>query len=74
MEYSMNTKIKDLIANEDLRNKVDAIAPGLVTHPKINMVKNFSLKACSKIIPRQLSPEVLDKIQAIFDEENAKNN
>jgi len=73
MEYSLDTKIKELLKNEDLRNKIDEIAPGLVDHPKISMVKGFSLKACSKIIPKQLSPEVLEKIEAVFAEENAEN-
>ncbi len=70
--YTMDSKIKDLIANEEVRNRVDEVAPGLVTHPKISMFKGFSLKACSKVIPRQLNPEVLDKIQAIFDDINSR--
>ncbi len=70
--YTLDSKIKDLLKNQTLKDKVDAIAPGLVTHPKINMFKGFSLRSCSKIIPKQLSEEVLGKIEAVFAEENAK--
>ena len=70
--YSLDSKIKDLIANEEVRTRVDAVAPGLVTHPKISMFKGFSLKACLKVIPRQLNAEVLAKIQEIFDDINSR--
>lgn len=74
MKYSIDSKIKDLLAaDEELRNRFDAIAPGLVTHPKVGMFKNFTLRACANIIPKQLTPEVLAKVEALFDEENKKN-
>lgn len=73
MEYSLNSKIKDIIANESLRTQINEVAPGLVDHPQINRVKIFSLKACSKIIPKQLNAEVLAKIEDIFEKENQKN-
>ncbi len=62
MSLTINSKIKDLMANEEACREVDKIVPGIITHPQIGLVKNMPLSKCAKLLPDTLTPAVMDEI------------
>lgn len=66
MSLTVNSKIKDLMANEEARREVDKIAPGLTTHPQIGLVKNMPLSKCAKLLPDRLTPEIMNEISEML--------
>ena len=66
MALTIDSKIKDLMANAEARSGVDTIIPGLTSHPSIGLAKNFSLRKCAKLLPDTLTPEVMGQIEALL--------
>lgn len=66
MALTINSKIKDLMANEEACREVDKIVPGIITHPQIGLVKNMPLSKCAKLLPDTLTPKVMDEIAAML--------
>ncbi len=66
MALTIDSKIKELLANEQARREVDILAPGLTTHPSLGLAKNLTLRRCAKLLPDRLTPEVMDKIAAML--------
>lgn len=72
MALTVNSKIKELMANEECLVEVDRICPGLTTHPHIGLAKNFTLKKCASLLPEQLTPEVMTEIAAMLERVTGK--
>ena len=67
MKLTVNSKIKDLMANAEARAEVDLICPGLTTHPSLGLAKNMTLTACARLLPDTLTPEVMNKIAEMLE-------
>lgn len=72
MALTVDSKIRDLMANEQARAEVDRIAPGLTTHPQIGLVKGMSLRACASLLPDRLTPEVMKEISDMLERVTGK--
>ena len=66
MPLTIDSKIKDLMANADARAGVDEIIPGLTSHPSLGLARNFSLRKCAKLLPDTLTPEIMERIEALL--------
>ncbi|MEA4911006.1 MAG: hypothetical protein VB092_00135, partial [Oscillospiraceae bacterium] len=66
MALTIDSKIKELMANEQARREVDVIVPGLTTHPSIGLAKNMTLRRCATLLPDKLTPAVMEQIAAML--------
>lgn len=62
MAYSLDTKIKDLVANKEIHDQLKEWFPTLVDSPAMDMVKGQSLKEAAYLAPSILTDEMLSKI------------
>lgn len=62
MTLTINSKVKDLIANKEAVALIDKLIPGLTTHPQIGIAKNFTLSKCARILPDVLTPDIMAQI------------
>lgn len=67
MALTFDSKIKELMANPQIRAEVDKIAPGLTAHPTLGLAKNLTLRACAKLLPDSLTPSVMEQIAAMLE-------
>ncbi|HWP80198.1 MAG TPA: PatB family C-S lyase [Candidatus Acidoferrum sp.] len=66
MALTIDSKVKDLLANDEVRAEVDSMMPGLTGHPQLGLVKGMSLRSVAKLLPEQFTPEVLEKVEAML--------
>lgn len=67
MPLTVNSKVKDLLANEEACREVDQLCPGLTTHPYIGVAKNFTLSKCAQLLPETLTPEIMAQIAEMLE-------
>lgn len=51
MKYSLETAIKDLLANPMIKKKLEELVPGITTNPLVALAKNKSIKEITDKIP-----------------------
>lgn len=57
MAFSENSKMKELLADEEAKTLLEKYVPGASTHPQLNMIKNFTLKVVAGFPQAGISPE-----------------
>lgn len=57
MAFNENSKMKELIANEEAKALLEKYVPGASTHPQLAMIKNFTLKVVAGFPQAGISPE-----------------
>lgn len=72
MALTVNSKVKDLLANEECCREVDRICPGLTTHPYIGVAKSFTLSKCAQLLPETLTPAVMGEIAEMLERVTGK--
>ncbi|HNR97657.1 MAG: hypothetical protein BWY10_01050 [Chloroflexi bacterium ADurb.Bin180] len=65
MAFSINSKLGDLIANEQAKAVLEKHLPGMSTHPQLAMAKGMTLKMIAAFPQAGLSP---DKLKAIDED------
>lgn len=62
MKYSLESTIKDLLANETIKAKFKEMLPGIVDNPAIKLIQGQKLKDAAKAVPQLLDKDVMKKI------------
>ena len=62
MKYSLESTIKDLLANDTIKAKLKEMLPALVDNLAVKLVQGKSLKDAAKVIPQILDKDALKKI------------
>jgi len=62
MPANVDMKLKDILATEGAKEVLDKDAPGLTIHPQIKMAMNLTLRAIQKYAPKELTEEIINKI------------
>lgn len=73
MALNFDSKIKDLLANEQAKAAVAREIPGLVDHPQIGFAKGMTLRAVIKMMPSMFPPQTIQKLQDIMNEYGGGN-
>ncbi|MCR4710904.1 MAG: amidohydrolase [Clostridia bacterium] len=63
-KYSVDTKIKVLMKSEAAKAAIEAVVPGVVTHPQIGFVKGMSIRKAAELAPEMITAETLSKLDA----------
>lgn len=66
MALTIDSKIKDLLANDAVRAEVEKMMPGLTSHPQLGLAKGMSLRSVTKLLPEQFTPEVMEQVEAML--------
>ncbi|MFZ5644913.1 MAG: hypothetical protein ACOY46_15115 [Bacillota bacterium] len=62
MSFNENSKLKDILANEEAKAILEKYVPGASTHPQLAMIKNFTLKVISGFPQAGIKPEAFDSL------------
>ena len=62
MSYSIDTKLGDLLDNEQTKAILEKYLPGISNHPQIGMGRGFALAMVAKFSGGLISEEALAKI------------
>jgi hypothetical protein len=69
MALSMDSKLKDLLADPDAKAIIDEIIPQLSGHPSMNMVAGMKMRKIVKIpysnVNKEQAKELEDRINAL---------
>lgn len=64
MSFSIDTKLGDLLDNEQTKAVLEKHMPGISTHPQIGMGKGFALSMVAKFSGGLITDEMLQKVNA----------
>ena len=64
MSFSIESKLGDLLDNEQTKAVLEKHMPGISTHPQIGMGKGFALSMVAKFSGGLISDEMLQKVNA----------
>ena len=64
MSYSIDTKLGDLLDNEQTKAILEKHMPGISTHPQIGMGRGFPLSTVAKFAGGMITQDMLDKVNA----------
>ncbi|GAA4501422.1 hypothetical protein HLH36_11285 [Gluconacetobacter aggeris] len=62
MSFSINSTVREILADERAKAAVETVLPGFSKHPQIGMAKGLSLKTLAKFSGGVMTDEVLEKI------------
>jgi hypothetical protein len=62
MSFSIETKLGDLLDNEQTKAVLEKHMPGISTHPQIGMGKGFALSMVAKFSGGMITEEMLQKV------------
>lgn len=65
MPFTADTKLGELLANEQAKAILEKHLPGMSTHPQLGMAKGMSLKMIAAFPQAGITPE---KLKAIVDD------
>ena len=57
MAFNENSKMKEIIADENAKALLEKYVPGASNHPQLPMIKNFTLKVVAEFPQAGISPE-----------------
>lgn len=66
MSFSIESKIRDILADDQAKAAVEKILPGFSKHPQLGLAKSMSLKTVAKYSGGLITDEALQKIDAEF--------
>ena len=73
-KLSIESTIKELLANKQVKDKLDELVPGLTKNPVLALAKNKTLKEIIDKLDNLLTDDVIDQIIAFLkdlkDDEN----
>ncbi|MBQ7903337.1 MAG: hypothetical protein IJ362_06365 [Oscillospiraceae bacterium] len=72
-KLSIESTIKELLANEMVKDKLDELIPGLTKNPLVLLAKNESLKDIIDKVDDFIDDETIDKIIKFLEELKDKN-
>ena len=72
-KLSIESTIKELLANEMVKDKLDELIPGLTKNPLVLLAKNESLKDIIDKVDDFIDDETIDKIIKFLEELKEKN-
>lgn len=61
-KLSIESTIKELLANEQVKDKLDELVPGLTKNPLLALAKNKTLKEVVDKLDDVLTDDIIDKI------------
>ncbi len=61
-KLSIESTIKELLANEQVKDKLDELVPGLTKNPLLALAKNKTLKEVMDKLDNLLTDEVIDQL------------
>ena len=64
MSFSIDTKLGDLLDNEQTKAVLEKHMPGISTHPQIGMGRGFALSMVAKFSGGLITDEMLQKVNA----------
>jgi len=64
MSYSIESKLGDLLDNEQTKAILEKHMPGISTHPQIGMGRGFPLSVVANFSGGMITKEMLDKVNA----------
>lgn len=64
MSFSIDTKLGDLLDNEQTKAVLEKHMPGISTHPQIGMGRGFALSMVAKFSGGLITEEMLQKVNA----------
>jgi hypothetical protein len=64
MSFSIDTKLGDLLDNEQTKAVLEKHMPGISSHPQIGMGKGFALSMVAKFSGGLITDEMLQKVNA----------
>lgn len=64
MSFSTESKLGDLLDNEQTKAILEKHLPGISTHPQIGMGKGFPLTVVANFSGGLITPELLEKVNA----------
>jgi hypothetical protein len=62
MSYSIESKLGDLLDNEQTKAILEKHMPGISTHPQIGMGRGFPLSVVANFSGGMITKEMLDKV------------
>lgn len=72
-KLSIESTIKELLANEMVKDKLDELIPGLTKNPLVLLAKNESLKDIIDKVDDFIDDETIDKIIKFLEELKERN-
>lgn len=64
MSFSTESKLGDLLDNEQTKAILEKHLPGISTHPQIGMGKGFPLTVVANFSGGLITPDLLEKVNA----------
>lgn len=64
MSYSIESKLGDLLDNEQTKAILEKHMPGISTHPQIGMGRGFPLSVVANFSGGMITKEMLEKVNA----------
>ncbi|MFZ5519956.1 MAG: hypothetical protein ACOZD0_01995 [Pseudomonadota bacterium] len=64
MSYSIESKLGDLLDNEQTKAILEKHMPGISTHPQIGMGRGFPLSVVANFSGGLITKEILEKVNA----------
>ncbi len=61
-KLNIESTIKELLANEQVKDKIEELVPGLTKNPMLGLMKNKTLKEITDKLDGLLTDEVIDKL------------
>lgn len=65
-KLSIESTIKELLANKQVKDKLDELVPGLTKNPVLALAKNKTLKEIIDKLDNLLTDDVIDQIIAFL--------
>ena len=61
-KLNIESTIRELLANEQVKDKIEELVPGLTKNPLLGLMKNKTLKEITDKLDGLLTDEVIDKL------------
>ena len=61
-KLSIESTVKELLANEQVKDKIEELAPGLTKNPLVLLAKNKTLKEIADKLDDILTDDVIDQL------------
>lgn len=66
MSLSMDSKISELLANEQVKQGLEQVLPGVLAHPHLGYAMDMTLRNVIPMMPTMFTSEVVEKIESML--------
>lgn len=64
MPYSIESKVRDLLDNDESRSIIESVLPGFASHPQVGIARGMALSVVAKFSDGLITDDALQRIDA----------